>query len=47
MVTGPESTLLESNRAYAQVFFEADLESMPSHSLQDQAIKLLNGKQPM
>jgi hypothetical protein len=43
--TGPEPTVSEPFRAYAQVFFEADSESMPSRSPQDLAIKLLNSKQ--
>ncbi len=31
MAIGPERTVLEPYRAYAQVFSEADSESMPSH----------------
>jgi hypothetical protein len=46
MATGPEPTVPEPYRAYAQVFSEADSESMPSHGLQDLAIELLDGKQP-
>ncbi len=46
MATGPEPTVPEPYRAYAQVFSEADLESMPSHGPQDLAIELLDGKQP-
>jgi hypothetical protein len=46
MATRPELTVPEPYRAYAQVFSEADSESMPSHSPQDLAIELLNGKQP-
>jgi hypothetical protein len=45
MATGPEPTVPEPYRAYAQVFSEADSESMPSHGLQDLAIELLDGKQ--
>ncbi len=45
MATGPERTVPEPYRAYAQVFSEADSESMPSHGLQDLAIELLDGKQ--
>ncbi len=46
MATGPELTVLESYRAFAQVVLEADSEPMPSHGLQDLAIELLDGKQP-
>jgi hypothetical protein len=46
MATGPEPTVPEPYRAYAQLFSEADSESMPSHGPQDLAIELLNGKQP-
>ncbi len=46
MATGPEPTVLEPYRAYAQVFSEADSESMPSHDPQDLAIELLDGEQP-
>jgi hypothetical protein len=46
MATGPEPTVLEPYRAYAQVFSEADSESMPSHGPQDLAIELHDGKQP-
>ncbi len=46
MATGPEPTNTESHRAYVQVFLEADAEPMPSHSPQDLAVELLNGKQP-
>jgi hypothetical protein len=45
MATRPEPTLPWPYRAYAQEFLEANLESMPSHSPQDLAIKLLNNKQ--
>jgi hypothetical protein len=38
MATGPERTVSEPYRAYAQVFSEADSESMPSHGPQDLAI---------
>jgi lysine/ornithine N-monooxygenase len=47
MATGSEPTVPEPYRAYAKVFSEADLESMPSHSPQDLAIELLDGKQPL
>ncbi len=46
MSTGRELTVPEPYWANEQVFLEADSESMPSHGLQDLAIKLLNGKQP-
>jgi hypothetical protein len=46
MATGPERTVLGRYRSYVQVFSEADSESMPSHSPQDLAIELLDGKQP-
>jgi hypothetical protein len=45
MATGPEWTVPEPYRAYAQVFWEADSESMPSHGPHDLAIELLNSKQ--
>ncbi len=44
MATGPERTVPEPYRAYAQVFSEADSESMPIHGPQDLANKLLDGK---
>ncbi len=44
MATRPEFNILEAYRAYAQVFYEADSESMPSHSPQDLAIELHDGK---
>jgi hypothetical protein len=47
MATGPEFTVSEPYRAYMQVFSEADSQSKPSHSPQDLAIKLLDGKQPL
>jgi hypothetical protein len=43
--TRHEPTVLERYRFYTQVFLEADLESLPSHSPQNLAIKLLDGKQ--
>ncbi len=46
MATGPELTVPEPYRAYAQILSEADSESMPSHGPQDLAIELLDGKQP-
>jgi hypothetical protein len=46
MATGSEPTVMEPYRAYAKVFFEANLESMPSHGPQDLVIKLLDSKQP-
>jgi hypothetical protein len=45
MATGPELTVPEPYRAYAQVFLEADSESMPSHGPHDLAIELTDGKQ--
>jgi hypothetical protein len=47
MATVPEPTVPEPYRAYMQVFSEADSESVPSHGLQDLAIKHLNGKQSL
>ncbi len=47
MATGLVLTVLKLYRAYAQVFSEADPESMPSHDSQVQAIELLNGKQSL
>jgi hypothetical protein len=46
IATGPERTVPEPYRAYAQVFSKADWESMPSHGPHNLAIKLLDGKQP-
>ncbi len=46
MATGLKPTVLESDKAYVQVFLEADSESMPSCSPQNLAIELLNSKQP-
>jgi hypothetical protein len=45
MATGSEPTVPESYRAYAKVFSEADLKSMPSHGPQDMTIELLDSKQ--
>jgi hypothetical protein len=45
MATGSEPTVPESYRAYAKFYSKADSEYMPSHSPQDLAIELLNGKQ--
>jgi hypothetical protein len=45
--TVPEQTVPESYQAYAQVFSEADLKSMPSNGSQQLVIELLDGKQPL
>jgi hypothetical protein len=45
MAIGLETSVLEPNWAYAQVFSEADLDTLPSHGSQDLAIVFLNGKQ--
>jgi hypothetical protein len=46
MATGHEPTVPVPYKGYAEVILESDLESMPSHGLQDLAIELLNSKQP-
>jgi hypothetical protein len=46
MAIGPEPTVPEPYRAFAQVLLEADSESMPSHGPQDLAIELIDSKQP-
>jgi hypothetical protein len=45
MSAGPEPNVREPYWAYVQVHSDAEMESMPSHSLQEQAIELLNSKQ--
>ncbi len=47
MATGPEPNDSEPYSAYAQVFSDADSESMPSHGPQDLTIELLDGRQPL
>ncbi len=44
MPTGPEPNVPEPYRPYIQIFPKADSESVPSHSPQDLAIELLDGK---
>jgi hypothetical protein len=46
MATGPELSVPEAYRAYAGVFCKVDSKSIPSHSPQDLAAELLDGKQP-
>ncbi len=45
MATGPEPTVPDAYKAYARVFSEANLESLPSHGPQDLVMELLDGKQ--
>jgi hypothetical protein len=44
MATRSAQAVLKPYQAYAQVYSEAESESMPSHGPQDLAIELLNGK---
>ncbi len=44
VATEPEVTFPEPYGACAQVFLEADLETLPSHGLHDRAIELHDGK---